>query len=382
MKEGIILLLCFSAYLGCAQHPNHKNNCERAITIIEEQELSVSFPGLKGLEKTALCSYLGKPLLSKNNVWFLFEPVRSGKLNMPCTIYLDSFDLVIIKTNSFVVCDEIKAGSAVPVFIKPNTNCKELQNVFIDVEQGYSYCIIYFSKDKDESNISFRVNFQALNNTGEEVLDTLSLNLVYDKSKPVYSFHVLDNETNKPVSSRIVISSAAELNGTYLASDLYMNITRNIKNGSVKIDAEGYLSKDFENHYFQTDGRTTTRDSIYLQKIQKGVTAKLEKIYFQAGKDAILEESLPKLRRLRDFLLLNPEVKIEIQGHVNLDGSKKSSKILSQRRARQILKYLINEGISKKRLTAVGFGFDKPVFKTPLDEDQKEANRRVEILIK
>jgi outer membrane protein OmpA-like peptidoglycan-associated protein len=67
---------------------------------------------------------------------------------------------------------------------------------------------------------------------------------------------------------------------------------------------------------------------------------------------------------------------------VNLDGPKRSSKRLSTRRAKQILKYLVSEGVSKNRLTAVGFGFDKPVYKQPVDDDQKEANRRVEILIK
>lgn len=382
MTVKCTFFICLFAYLGTAQKTRVKLNCERAITVIEEQEIMVPFPGLKGLEKNALCPLLEKQQIPNNSVWFLFEPARKGKLSLPCSIFLDSFDLLIVKTNIQDACNEINTGSGAPVFIKPNTNCQELQNVSVDVEKGYSYYIVYFSKERDDSNISFRVNFQAINSLGEEVLDTLCLNLVYDKFKPVYSFHVLDQETKKPVSSRIVISSAAELNGTYLASDLYMNITRTIRNGSIKIDAEGYLSKDFENHYFQTDGTSTSRDSLFLQKIKKGVVAKLEKIYFHAGKNKILAESLPKLKRLRDFMILNPGVSIEIQGHVNQDGTKRASKLLSQRRANQILKYLLNEGVARHRLTAVGFGFEKPVFRDPKNEEQKEANRRVEILIK
>ena len=81
-------------------------------------------------------------------------------------------------------------------------------------------------------------------------------------------------------------------------------------------------------------------------------------------------------------MVLNPSVNIEIQGHVNLDGSKKATKRLSKKRAYQILKYLVNENIPKNRLSAVGFGFEKPVFKDPINDEQKEANRRVEILIK
>ncbi len=382
MLKGLFLIILLSWSVGIAQQSMDRTNCNGAIKIIEGQELNIPFTGAKGVEKTNICSYLEKPNVSKNNVWFLFEPVRTGKLNLSCRIYLDTFDLVVVRTNINVSCKEIDEKKAVPVFIKPNTNCRELENAQIDVEKGYSYTIVYFSKDKDESNISLQVEFQAIDIKGDEILDTLRLNLVYDKTKPVYSIHVLDQETKKPISSRIVISSSSDLDGTYLASDLFMNISRSVKNGVIKVDAEGYLSKDFENHYFKTDGKTNTKDTVYLKKIKRGTVAKLDKIYFQAGSEVILDESLPKLRRLRDFMVLNPTVTIEIQGHVNLDGSKRSSKKLSSRRAKQILKYLVSEGVSKNRLTAVGFGFEKPVFKQPVDDDQKEANRRVEILIK
>jgi outer membrane protein OmpA-like peptidoglycan-associated protein len=76
-------------------------------------------------------------------------------------------------------------------------------------------------------------------------------------------------------------------------------------------------------------------------------------------------------------------VNIEIQGHVN-DESKRGvfSKRLSKRRALRILKYLVDCGISESRLSAVGFGNSNPVFKNPKNDEEKEANRRVEILIK
>jgi outer membrane protein OmpA-like peptidoglycan-associated protein len=76
-------------------------------------------------------------------------------------------------------------------------------------------------------------------------------------------------------------------------------------------------------------------------------------------------------------------VNIEIQGHVNGDGTQAiSSKRLSKKRAKEIVKYLIAAGISPKRLSAKGFGFTQPVYEFPSSEMEKEANRRVEILIK
>jgi outer membrane protein OmpA-like peptidoglycan-associated protein len=44
--------------------------------------------------------------------------------------------------------------------------------------------------------------------------------------------------------------------------------------------------------------------------------------------------------------------------------------------------YLVEGGISSDRLTAIGFGNTKPIYKTPQTEEEKEANRRVEILIR
>jgi OOP family OmpA-OmpF porin len=80
---------------------------------------------------------------------------------------------------------------------------------------------------------------------------------------------------------------------------------------------------------------------------------------------------------------VNPGVNIEIQGHVNGEGTKKmKSKRLSKKRAKSILFYLVEAGVSQERLSTKGYGFTKPIFKAPENEMQKEANRRVDILIK
>ena len=58
------------------------------------------------------------------------------------------------------------------------------------------------------------------------------------------------------------------------------------------------------------------------------------------------------------------------------------SKKLSKKRAKSILFYLVDAGVSQDRLSAKGYGFTRPVFEIPQNEMEKEANRRVEILIK
>ena len=110
--------------------------------------------------------------------------------------------------------------------------------------------------------------------------------------------------------------------------------------------------------------------------------AELDDVYFVAGLSTVLEESYPKLKRLRDFLILNPTINIEVHGHVNEDSDKDLvSMKLSKKRAQKVVDYLVDGGVDSNRLKAIGFGNTKPIFKDPQTEEEKEANRRVEILI-
>ena len=104
-----------------------------------------------------------------------------------------------------------------------------------------------------------------------------------------------------------------EIDGAYVASDLIMNLKRSVKKCELKIDAEGFFSFDKEDYKIIL-GENGFQDTIYLKPLIRGAVAKIDEIYFAAGMAIILEESTPKLNRLRDFLLVNPTVNIEIQG--------------------------------------------------------------------
>ncbi|MFZ9586578.1 MAG: OmpA family protein, partial [Crocinitomicaceae bacterium] len=206
------------------------------------------------------------------------------------------------------------------------------------------------------------------------------LNLAFNESLPIYSLMIRDEKTKKPVEAKIVLQGSNEINGIYRCSDLSMNINKRVKGGVIRIDAEGYLSMDIENTFIPIG--SDFKDTIWLKSIKEGMMAELEDVYFSAGLAAILEESYPKLKRLRDFLILNPDVTIEIHGHVNEDKDKDLfSMKLSKKRAQKVVDYLIDGGVDAKRLKAIGFGNTKPIYKDPQNEEEKEANRRVEIKI-
>jgi len=114
--------------------------------------------------------------------------------------------------------------------------------------------------------------------------------------------------------------------------------------------------------------------------VQKGDKFIFNGILFKGGDDILLEESMPTLKTLYDELVKNPNLIIQIQGHI-YDADFAFSDIypeemtLSTRRAKRIFDYLIFKGVDESRLSYVGFEGQYPLGKGP------KYDRRVEVEI-
>ncbi|MFP2911757.1 OmpA family protein, partial [Pyxidicoccus sp. 3LFB2] len=107
----------------------------------------------------------------------------------------------------------------------------------------------------------------------------------------------------------------------------------------------------------------------------------LEKVYFATGKDVILARSFPLLKQVAAVLRANPQVELlRIEGHTDDQGNDAKNLDLSKRRAANVRKFLVNEGILPVRLEAEGYGETKPV-DTNKTAAGRENNRRVEFNI-
>jgi OOP family OmpA-OmpF porin len=106
-----------------------------------------------------------------------------------------------------------------------------------------------------------------------------------------------------------------------------------------------------------------------------------EKIQFDFNQATIKPESNSLLDEITGVIKDNPRLKkISIEGHTDSDGSDAYNQKLSQGRAEAVLHYLVDHGIETGRLTARGFGEQKPIASNDTP-DGKEKNRRVEFLI-
>ena len=104
-----------------------------------------------------------------------------------------------------------------------------------------------------------------------------------------------------------------------------------------------------------------------------------EQVHFETGKSIIKSDSDKLLGEVAAILKEHTEIStMSIEGHTDTKGNKGANKVLSQQRAESVKKWLAkNGGIDAKRMTAKGFGQDKPI-QTNDTEEGRAANRRVE----
>jgi outer membrane protein OmpA-like peptidoglycan-associated protein len=106
----------------------------------------------------------------------------------------------------------------------------------------------------------------------------------------------------------------------------------------------------------------------------------LNNIFFDFDKTGLNEESVPELTRVLELMEENPEMCISVQGHTDNIGTVAYNKILSERRAKAVVDYLIEQGVNVGRLHYVGWGKSKPMVSNN-DKAGRETNRRVEFKI-
>jgi outer membrane protein OmpA-like peptidoglycan-associated protein len=102
-------------------------------------------------------------------------------------------------------------------------------------------------------------------------------------------------------------------------------------------------------------------------------------INFDLGKATIRPDSQAVIDQVAGMLTANPALKLGVEGHTDNVGAPSSNKTLSDNRAKAVVAALVAKGIAAGRLTAVGWGQDKPVADNSMEEGRAK-NRRVELV--
>jgi len=105
----------------------------------------------------------------------------------------------------------------------------------------------------------------------------------------------------------------------------------------------------------------------------------LQGVSFWEGSDQLMPESYPALDMVYQSLAYYTDLRVEIAGHTDNVGDEDANKSLSMKRARSVLNYLVSKGIPKARMTARGYGMERPVASNNT-EDGRAENRRIEVI--
>ncbi len=106
----------------------------------------------------------------------------------------------------------------------------------------------------------------------------------------------------------------------------------------------------------------------------------LPDVNFATSSAQLLPESAATLDEAAATLLKHPEIKAEVAGHSDSTGPRAFNVQLSRERAESVKNYLISQGVAADRLTAAGYGPDRPVADNATREG-RAVNRRVELQI-
>ena len=132
------------------------------------------------------------------------------------------------------------------------------------------------------------------------------------------------------------------------------------------------------NDYQDADGCPDEKPKPPLQIIKEETTI-LTGVTFKPNSETLTADAKLILDLIVKDLKSNPDYKIEISGHTDALGDANYNLQLSRRRALAVLDYLILKGIAPSRMSAWGYGEDRPI--APNDTREGRAkNRRIEIV--
>ena len=142
-------------------------------------------------------------------------------------------------------------------------------------------------------------------------------------------------------------------------------------------DGDGVLDKDDECP--EEAGPASNKGCPEVtQEVQTQLNSFAKTILFDVGKSTIRPESATVLNNIVNVLNKYKNSKFSVEGYTDTSGNKDKNQRLSEDRAYSVKAYLVDKGINPARLSAKGFGPEKPIASNKTKK-VRELNRRVEI---
>ncbi len=144
-----------------------------------------------------------------------------------------------------------------------------------------------------------------------------------------------------------------------------------------KINNDTNSSLQDESNQTKIDSK---KEELQEAKEKIATVMKDRRVEFLYAKDILTSGSKELLDKIIKILKEYKDIRIEIGGHTDSDGSKKRNLKLSTKRAEAVKRYMVKKGIKESRLVSVGYGESFPLVPNN-SRKNKQKNRRVEFKI-
>lgn len=379
-----ILLMTFSC-LSQEEGIVPISNCEGALQVMQSGTFHLNL--MQDDFNPYFSNYnFSKQTKIRQGAWISFQNESEGIVAFDILSNSKDIGFIVFKQNNDAICNEISTGfSEIVRFLNQkdtsliglsdSVSTNYLAN--LELSSNTKLMIFIFSESKSKVELDFHFGF----NGSQIDIDALTkiVDLREDEFVPGYEIQLIDSSTQLPVIGYITLEGNMPFKGMYTASTLIIPNNSKALNLEIKIDAFGYM---FESMKKILKPNVTVFDTLFLDPIHAGRSINLESIQFKEGTSEFMPGATEKLNRLRAFLLMHPEYKIEIQGHVfDIGKNSISAQLMSEARAKRVMNYLKANGVAAERMQAKGYGNKRPIYPEPKLAAEEQANRRVEIVI-
>lgn len=330
-----------------------------------------------------------------HSTWYLFRAPAKTDLTFDIIPKnpQDDIDFLLFQGNVPDICQKVRNKQLMPVRSNISRNDQALHSACglskeatedyvrsgvgssysraIPVEEGDLYYLLVDYQDRPYDGFTIRFHYDPP--PPPQAAKELPQALVLD---------VVDARTGKPVEAALAVE------GMYFDSivqakgsshyNFRMDTYRKLRISCLQ---KGYL---FQTRHIKPSTEPEVHVTIALEPIVAGAKVVLDDIRFVGNDNKVLRSSEGSLYLLLNFMNQNPSARIEIEGHVNGPDYKKNSKefiALSAARAQTVYNFLMINDVDPGRVNYVGLGNAHMIYPEPKNQEQSEANRRVEILV-
>ena len=126
--------------------------------------------------------------------------------------------------------------------------------------------------------------------------------------------------------------------------------------------------------------RQTAGIGIDILRVGGSIVIRIPAIFtFDEGSAALKPTTDATLLEISRTVKTRSRTFVDVLAHTDTTGTVQGNKVLSDRRAAAVASYLAAHGVSKARIASEGLGESAPLYRPETSEEQRAANRRIEI---